>query len=178
MIIQPTAGTEPLRNCNMKIEVRRACREDIDGICRIESATSASPWSRESISHDIEANPNAYAAVITADETGADAAKAILDPYGSQVIAYADMWMIAGEAQLNNIAVDALYRCRGYGRMLLEHMADTGRENGCSVMTLEVRRGNAAAISLYTKAGFVQTGIRSHYYTDNGEDAVLMDRIL
>ena len=88
------------------------------------------------------------------------------------------MWMIAGEAQLNNIAVDEDLRGRGYGRMMLDHMSDESIRRGCSSMTLEVRRSNKAAISLYRGAGFTETGIRPRYYLDNNEDAVIMDKIL
>lgn len=160
----------------MNAAVRRARKADGAAVSRLESATSASPWSLESISHDIDENPNAYVAVIEAPVPASDASGCASGD--GQIIAYADMWMIAGEAQLNNIAVDVAFRCCGYGRMLLDHMADMGRRNGCSLMTLEVRRSNAAAISLYTGAGFTQTGIRPRYYTDNDEDAVLMDLIL
>jgi ribosomal-protein-alanine N-acetyltransferase len=165
----------------MKAAVRRACTEDIDEILRIESETSASPWSRSSILHDIETNPDACVAVLICEEdscgedigsgegrseTGAE----------SRIAGYADMWMIAGEAQLNNIAVDEDMRGRGYGRMLLDHMSDECTGRGCSSMTLEVRRSNKAAISLYRGSGFTETGIRPRYYLDNNEDAVIMDK--
>ena len=165
----------------MKAGVRKACAEDIDEITRIESETSASPWSRSSISHDVETNADAYVAVLvcgeqrcsedgcsdrSCSETGAEA----------RIAGYADMWMIAGEAQLNNIAVDEDMRGRGYGRMLLDHMSDECTVRGCSSMTLEVRRSNDAAISLYRGSGFTETGIRPRYYLDNNEDAVIMDK--
>ena len=41
-------------------------------------------------------------------------------------------------------------------------------------MTLEVRVGNAAAIRLYESEGFVSAGVRTKYYSDNGEDAYVM----
>lgn len=165
----------------MKAGVRKACANDIDEIVRIESETSASPWSRDSISHDVETNADAYVAVLTCIEKhcGGDSC-----PEGScketeaevLIAGYADMWMIAGEAQLNNIAVDERFRGRGYGRMLLDHMSDESIRRGCGSMTLEVRRSNEAAISLYRGSGFTETGIRPHYYLDNNEDAVIMDK--
>ena len=39
---------------------------------------------------------------------------------------------------------------------------------------LEVRESNRAAQSLYKKYGFVPTAIRKGYYTDTGENAVVM----
>ena len=41
-------------------------------------------------------------------------------------------------------------------------------------MTLEVRRSNLVAQSMYKKLGFIELGYRKRYYEDNGEDALLM----
>ena len=42
--------------------------------------------------------------------------------------------------------------------------------------TLEVRVSNETAIDLYQRLGFVETGVRRGYYTDNREDALIMWR--
>ena len=39
---------------------------------------------------------------------------------------------------------------------------------------LEVRRSNVAAQKLYESVGFLSTGVRRGYYSDNGEDALAM----
>ena len=41
-------------------------------------------------------------------------------------------------------------------------------------MTLEVRASNHGAMALYEKLGFKVIGRRRGYYTDDGEDAVVM----
>jgi ribosomal-protein-alanine N-acetyltransferase len=41
-------------------------------------------------------------------------------------------------------------------------------------MTLEVRAGNEAAQALYQSFGFLVAGRRPRYYTDDGEDALVM----
>lgn len=146
------------------IAVRKAVPADAEAVSGIERRTSASPWSLNSLSDDISSRDRAYVAV--AVQTSED---------DVTIIGYADMWLIAGEAQLNNIAVDAEYRGQGLGRKLLTHMAEKAADRGCRIMTLEVRAGNEAAIGLYKSAGFTQTGMRKAYYADNGEDALLMD---
>ena len=40
--------------------------------------------------------------------------------------------------------------------------------------TLEVRVSNQAAIELYRSFGFVATGVRPRYYSDDHEDALIM----
>ena len=42
------------------------------------------------------------------------------------------------------------------------------------VMTLEVRLSNGPARALYQQFGFRPVGVRPRYYSDNGEDALIM----
>jgi ribosomal protein S18 acetylase RimI-like enzyme len=72
-----------------------------------------------------------------------------------------------------NIAVHPGSRGQGIGRSLLEAALAFCRQSGIHTLHLEVRTGNAKAISLYKKCGFVHTGKRPGYYQDNGEDALL-----
>jgi ribosomal-protein-alanine N-acetyltransferase len=41
-------------------------------------------------------------------------------------------------------------------------------------ITLEVRASNEVARNLYRKLGFEDSGLRKGYYSDTGEDAVIM----
>ena len=75
-----------------------------------------------------------------------------------------------------NIAVDAPFRGRGVARALLEHLFAATGDDADRGYTLEVRVSNAPAIHLYEQLGFVGTGVRRGYYTDNREDAVIMWR--
>ena len=55
----------------------------------------------------------------------------------------------------------------------------TTSKQGVSRLLLEVRAGNAAAIGLYRKYGFIETGRRKNYYPlpEGGyEDAILMEK--
>jgi ribosomal-protein-alanine N-acetyltransferase len=45
---------------------------------------------------------------------------------------------------------------------------------GASHCTLEVREGNRSAQALYRKYGFRDAALRKNYYTDNGENAIVM----
>jgi len=144
------------------LNIRRARLYDVPALARIESDSFVSPWSAQEITRDVAQNDKAYVAV--AEING-------------QVVGYADMWIVAGEAQLFNIVVDPAYRGNEIGLRLLAHMLKVAAAT-CNVITLEVRRSNVPAISLYLKSGFRQVGVRKGYYTDNGEDAVLMDRDL
>jgi ribosomal-protein-alanine N-acetyltransferase len=61
------------------------------------------------------------------------------------------------------------------GRALLEELfARTGGPH--RGWTLEVRVSNARAIALYRNVGFADAGVRPRYYSDDGEDALIMWR--
>ena len=90
------------------------------------------------------------------------------------IIGFAGFWIMAEEAHIINIAVRELYRHQGIGELLLISIIDMATELKAGIITLEVRSSNFAAQRLYSKYGFSQVGLRRGYYTDNGEDAVLM----
>lgn len=146
-----------------EIVIREAKLYDVPALARIERDNFAHPWTAEQITDDIVRNKQAYVAVAMA---------------GDERAGYADIWMVAGEAELYNIVVDEPFRGRHIGEMLLDHMVNKCLESGCEVLRLEVRRSNEPAISLYNKKGFVRTGLRRGYYSETGEDAVLMDKTI
>lgn len=77
---------------------------------------------------------------------------------------------------LMNIAVDPDRHHQGIGRTLLDAMLDRGGQD--ANYTLEVRVSNAPAIALYESYDFRSVGTRRHYYSDNGEDALIMWRAI
>ncbi len=96
------------------------------------------------------------------------------EPTRELVLGFVGLWLIADEAHIVTLAVRQDHRRRGLGELLLIAGIETAVARGQEMITLEVRRSNEAAISLYAKYGFVQAGIRRGYYTDNHEDAVIM----
>jgi len=96
-------------------------------------------------------------------------------PSGKEyVVGFAGIWIVADEAHITNIAMRESYRRRGVGELLLISIIDLATELNARFITLEVRASNTAAQSLYHKYGFTQVNLRRGYYTDNGEDAILM----
>jgi ribosomal-protein-alanine N-acetyltransferase len=72
--------------------------------------------------------------------------------------------------------VDEPWRGRGVACQMLERLFELTGEDVERGYTLEVRVSNDTAIALYRRLGFVETGIRRGYYTDNREDALIMWR--
>jgi ribosomal-protein-alanine N-acetyltransferase len=79
---------------------------------------------------------------------------------------YADIW------HLMNVAVDPGARRIGVATALIERMKNEGGHE--ERYTLEVRVSNRAAIAMYERLGFRSAGRRLRYYSDNGEDAMIM----
>ena len=144
----------------MDISIRQAKLYDVPAMARIERDSFGAPWSAEEITKDVTAGGNVYVAVAEAD---------------GEKAGYGEIRIVAGEAQIYNIAIAPEYRKQGIGEALLMHLIDAGKERGCSLVTLEVRAGNEAAMALYKKLGFREVVRRKRYYAKGGEDAVLMD---
>jgi ribosomal-protein-alanine N-acetyltransferase len=98
-----------------------------------------------------------------------------LPPPKDYVVGIAGFWVMADEAHITTIAVRDAYRRRGIGEWLLTSIIDmAATQFKANVVTLEVRISNKQAQTLYQKYGFQKVGLRRAYYTDNGEDALLM----
>jgi ribosomal-protein-alanine N-acetyltransferase len=75
---------------------------------------------------------------------------------------------------IHNIAVHIDFRRQGIGQALLQRVIEQTRNRESSLVTLEVRVSNSSAQRLYESVGFVAKGLRKRYYSDDGEDALIM----
>jgi [ribosomal protein S18]-alanine N-acetyltransferase len=90
------------------------------------------------------------------------------------IIGYAGIWVMTDEAHVTTIASHPELRGHGIGELLLLALVHRSLEIGARWMTLEVRASNAVAQNLYRKYTFKEMGVRRRYYSDNGEDALVM----
>lgn len=133
---------------------------DLDGVMEVERSSFLTPWSRDAFASEIM---QTYTVYLVARE-------------GDKVVAHGGMHVVWEDAHVTNIAVLPAYRGRGLGeRMMLELIARASAR-GAVRMTLEVRATNTPAQTLYRKLGFESRpgAIRKGYYTDTGEDAIIM----
>jgi ribosomal-protein-alanine N-acetyltransferase len=86
----------------------------------------------------------------------------------------AGFWIMVDEAHITTLATRNTYRRQGIGERLLVQVIDMAAQLHADVVTLEARISNKQAQALYEKYGFQKVGVRRAYYTDNGEDAVIM----
>ena len=90
------------------------------------------------------------------------------------IAGFAGLWFVLDEAHVVVIGLREVDRSKGIGELLLISGIEQAVENGSRVVTLEVRKSNSVAIELYRKYGFQEVGLRRRYYSDDGEDAVIM----
>lgn len=81
---------------------------------------------------------------------------------------------VAGEWEIENIAVTGPARRRGLGSRLLGEFLHHIRSSGAAAVSLEVRESNHAARKLYEKWAFIEAGRRKAYYQDPPEDALVL----
>jgi ribosomal-protein-alanine N-acetyltransferase len=96
----------------------------------------------------------------------------------SPIVGMIGFWMMVGEAHIITIAVGRTHRRRGIANLLLKSALELAISLEAFAMTLEVRRSNVEAQSLYAKYGFTERGVRKNYYEEVKEDAVIMTREL
>lgn len=141
------------------VHIRSMTKDDIDGVMNVEKASFAVPWTEETFKNEVEENP--YAHYYVAEQ-------------GGEVIGYCGLWLIIDEAHVTNIAIHPIHRGHKYGEQLFRHTCEQAIEHGAIQLSLEVRVSNTAAQHMYRKFGLVPGGIRKRYYSDNGEDALVM----
>ncbi len=143
----------------VRLSVEPMRPEDIPAVHAIESASFPTPWPPYAFRGELETNRMAHYLVVRA---------------GERLIAYAGIWLMVDEAHVTTFAVLPAYRRRGIGGRLLSELMELAAGLGATVVTLEVRLSNASARRLYQQFGFRPVGVRPRYYSDNGEDALIM----
>ena len=93
---------------------------------------------------------------------------------GTTPLGFVLVWRAADELHVIDVAVEPESRRLGIARLLLQRVMADGRASGAAVVLLEVRQSNEAALALYGALGFSRTDVRRAYYSDNGEDAIIM----
>ncbi len=93
---------------------------------------------------------------------------------GDVLVAYLCFTKILDEASIDSLAVLPAYRRRGYAELLLKTVLKEVAAAGVKRIYLEVEITNEAALTLYRKEGFVEQGIRYHYYGQNRHAYVML----
>ena len=93
----------------------------------------------------------------------------LVHPGGGMILAR----VAADESEILTLAVHPERRRRGIASALLRTAMDRAAVLGAVSMFLEVATTNDAARALYRSHGFIEAGLRRHYYTD-GTNALIL----
>jgi ribosomal-protein-alanine N-acetyltransferase len=139
----------------MNIEIRKIDADSAKLAAELEKMCFSEPWSEKAILEEAE---RGY----------------FIAAYVDGVFAgYAGMTCVLDERDVCNIATVPQFRGMGVGKALTNALIESAKETGASVVMLEVRKSNSAAIALYEKAGFTLVGQRKNFYCLPREDALL-----
>lgn len=142
------------------MHIRPATPTDIPAMLRlVNHSATAARWSREQFEHVFGEDPPRRVALVIEEAVG--------------VQGFLVAREVAGEWEIENIAITGPARRRGLGTRLLGAFLDQARVQGASAVFLEVRESNHAARLLYEKWAFLESGQRANYYTEPQEDAIV-----
>lgn len=144
------------------MQIRKMAAEDLDAVLEIERVSFPTPWSRQAYLSELQ---NDFAKYLVVEED-------------NRIVGYGGMWLIIDEAHITNVAVAPDCRGRQLGEQLLKWLMGIASMYGARGVTLEVRPSNRPAQRLYNRLGFTPAGLRRGYYTDTGEDAIIMWKYL
>lgn len=133
-------------------------REDIPEVVAIEGMCFPSRWQAGAYENELT-NPKSFYYVAVGP---------------SRVVGFTGMWTSDEEAHVTTCATHPEMRRRGIGHRLLRALLYKAHDLRADRVTLEVRAGNEPAISLYAKQGFARVAYIPRYYSDTGEDGVIM----
>ena len=134
----------------------------VSAVAELEKLCFSAPWSERSIASELQSE---YSLWLVEERDGV-------------AVAYVGSQSCPPEADVMNVAVAPAFRRQGIGEGLMVALMDTLRDKGMESLTLEVRASNSSAIALYDRLGFTEVGRRPNYYTDPGEDALIMRKEL
>jgi ribosomal-protein-alanine N-acetyltransferase len=132
---------------------------DLPSVHAIERASFFPPWPDDAYRNELTTNKLATYVVARLDGV---------------VVGFGGIWLMVDEAHVTTFAVDPAWRRRSIGGRLLVGLLDIAIARRAREATLEVRLSNVAARRLYEKYGFRPVGVRPRYYSDDGEDALIM----
>lgn len=138
--------------------VRKMNSRDIASVHQLEKECFSRPWSENSLLNEVDKENSVF----------------LVYEIDREVVGYGGMYLVIDEGDITNIAVSANHRRKGVAEEILTEMFDIAVKRGIVSFTLEVRKSNKAAISLYEKLGFKEEGCRKNFYDNPTEDGIIM----
>ena len=146
----------------VRLEAMRSVH--LDAVLRLEQSAYAHPWARQNFADALQ---HGYHAQLLLQH--------------DDLLGYCVAMPGPDEVHVLNIAVAPDHQRQGWGRWLLNDLAQWAQSQHAQFLWLEVRSSNQRAIHLYEQQGFGRIGLRKDYYPQHHgqrEDALVMRRAL
>ncbi|MCU0638874.1 MAG: ribosomal protein S18-alanine N-acetyltransferase [Candidatus Krumholzibacteria bacterium] len=143
------------------LTISRMSEVDVPELLALEKECFDVPWTEKMFRDEIK--PEGAASSLVYREDG-------------RIEGYVIAWFGYGEVHILSIGVRPGKRGRGIADALLDRALAEGAGQGCARAILEVRRGNLRAQSFYRRKGFRMIGVRRGYYSESGEDALVLEK--
>lgn len=161
--MKPLPDRFELRHREHEIVGETFTLDHVPAVHGLEELCFPAPWSEGLLRQEAESRQHAWNMVVHVD---------------GRLKAFFFNWIVLDEMHLLNIAVSPELQGKGLGGRLLDWLLEEAAEAGFHSVSLEVRESNRQALALYESRGFDRLFLRRNYYSDNGEDAIIMLRKL
>ena len=111
---------------------------------------------------------------ILKDELNCSSSHYIVARLNNEIVGFGGIKVVLDSAEIMKIVVKKNFRNLGIGTSILNEIVALCLSLNLSSITLEVRKDNEYAISLYKNFGFETLGVRKKYY--NGIDGFIMEK--
>lgn len=143
------------------ITITEMKREHLEKLAELEKVCFSQPWSYKSLEEELT-NDTAFFYVALKN---------------NEVVGYIGLYIVYESCFVTNVAVFPQYRKQGIATALIRRAFLAATSHGTDFISLEVRKSNTDAISLYSSLQFEEMGVRKGYYRNPPEDALIMTRL-
>lgn len=143
------------------ITITEMKREHLERLAELEKVCFSQPWSYKSLEEELT-NDTAFFYVALKN---------------NEVVGYIGLYIVYESCFVTNVAVFPQYRKQGIATALIRRAFLAATSHGTDFISLEVRKSNTDAISLYSSLQFEEMGVRKGYYRNPPEDALIMTRL-
>lgn len=150
-------------DCFTGVIIRPMETDDLEKILTIEKQSFTDPWTYDIFYNEL--NQNKYA-------------KYFLLEKDKETIGYLGLWYKKTSFHITNIAILDKFRRKGYGGKLLKFVDKIAKIYKIKKISLEVRKSNYIAQSMYKKYGYKSKRLSKNYYKEEREDALVMEKKL
>ncbi|MCA1831651.1 MAG: ribosomal protein S18-alanine N-acetyltransferase [Actinobacteria bacterium] len=142
-----------------EIELSPMRRRHVRDVLAIERVVYPRPWSAALFFSEIAQRSSRYYLVAHLHKT---------------LAGYGGLMCQQDEGHITTLAVRPEFQHQRIGSRVLFALVSEARQRGMASLALEVRVANWPAQRLYSWFGFRPVGVRKNYYSETGEDALVM----